>query len=63
MDNTTRQYTLPGVMLWMLPCLLAGFQEFSELKQANKAILKYNDQSSFQVGKATYVSHTPRGLQ
>ena len=47
-----------------LKCLLIGWPEykFPELEQANKAIPKYNNQSNFQAGKATQVSHTSPSL-
>ena len=47
----------------MLPSWLAGLQEFSELEHTDKAISRYNGQSNFLAGKATHVSHTPRGSQ
>ena len=47
----------------MLPSLLAGLQELSELEQANKAIPKWNGQSNFQADEATHVIHTLRGSQ
>ena len=43
--------------------MLAGLQEFSELKKANRAIPKYKVKSNFQAGKATHISHAPRGPQ